>query len=112
MIIVSTFWTNLFSFGKANAITIFPFIFLKYPEFKGNLILINHEKIHIRQALELGVVIFYLWYVIEFMVHYIRYHDFYRAYHAISFEREAYANESDMDYLGKRRMWGFWRYHR
>ena len=28
-ILVSRFWTKVFSFGKAEAITIFPFIFLK-----------------------------------------------------------------------------------
>ena len=32
------------------------------------------------------------------------------AYHAISFEREAYKNEKDLDYLKKRSFWSFLRY--
>ncbi len=110
MIIVSKFWTNLFSFGKANAITIFPIIFLKYPFFKNNAELIRHERIHLRQALELGVLFFYCWYLIEFVVRFIYYRDFDKAYLNISFEREAYRCEDQRDYLSKRRIWAFWHY--
>jgi hypothetical protein len=39
---------------KINAITLFPFIFLQNREDKENKTLINHEKIHIRQQLEIG----------------------------------------------------------
>ena len=30
--------------------TLFPFVLVKYPEDKQNIILVNHEKIHLRQA--------------------------------------------------------------
>jgi hypothetical protein len=36
--------------------------------------------------------------------------DSYRAYQNISFEREAYANERDMEYLSKRKRFGFMQY--
>ncbi len=110
MIIVSRFWTNLFSFGKANAITIYPFIFLKSTFFKQKEDLIRHERIHLRQALELGILFFYLWYLIEFTVHFIQLRDFDKAYMRISFEREAYDKERESDYLSKRKIWAFWRY--
>ncbi|WP_286859535.1 hypothetical protein [Sphingobacterium sp. UBA7625] len=110
MIIVSKFWTNLFSFGKADAITIFPIIFLKHAFFKDNKELIRHERIHLRQALELGIVFFYLWYLCEFVVRFARFHDFDKAYRQISFEREAYRHEDDPAYLSKRKIWAFWQY--
>ena len=110
MIIVSKFWTNLFSFGKASAITIFPIIFLKYAFFKDNRELIRHERIHLRQAVELGVVFFYFWYLCEFTVRFARYQDFDKAYRNISFEREAYRHEDDPHYLSSRKIWAFWNY--
>ena len=50
-----------------TGITIFPFIFLKYQALKGNKVLINHEKIHLRQQLELLIIPFFLVYGIEFL---------------------------------------------
>ncbi|WP_293946323.1 MULTISPECIES: hypothetical protein [unclassified Sphingobacterium] len=108
MIIVSKFWTNLFSFGRANAVTIFPIIFLKYGFFRADEQLIRHERIHLRQALELGIVFFYLWYLGEFVVRFARFRDFDRAYRNISFEREAYRHENDPGYLSRRKVWTFW----
>jgi len=48
-------------------ITIFPFVFLKHKYLKTDINLVNHENIHLRQ-LELLIVLFYLWYVIEFFI--------------------------------------------
>ena len=91
-IFVSKFWTNLFSLGKAEAITIFPLIFLRHQRLKENKILINHERIHLLQAIELLVFPFYVWYMLEFLIRYLYYKDFDNAYRNISFEREAYEN--------------------
>lgn len=109
-IIVSIFWTRFFSLGKAQAITLFPFIFLKHQQDRLDTTLINHERIHIRQSLELLVIPFYFCYLVEFCVRFIQYRHFQTAYRAISFEREAYANEQDLTYLGHRRLWAFYRY--
>ncbi|MBN9313813.1 MAG: hypothetical protein BGO40_02660 [Chryseobacterium sp. 39-10] len=92
---------------KINGITLFPFIFLRKPEDKTNAVLINHEKIHLRQQLELLVIFFYLWYVIEYYYWYFKLRDSYLAYKFISFEREAYAQEGDLHYLQKRKLWNF-----
>ena len=95
---------------KINGITLFPFIFLRKPEDRTNAVLINHEKIHLRQQLELLVIFFYLWYVIEYYYWYFKLNDHFLAYKYISFEREAFAMEADLQYLQKRKLWSFWKY--
>ena len=95
---------------KISGITLFPFIFLKKHEYKNNKVLINHEKIHLRQQLEMLIIFFYLWYVIEYYYWYFRLRNHYLAYKSISFEREAYAMEDDLNYLDKRKLWSFWKY--
>lgn len=90
--------------------TVFPFIILRDKKYKLNKTTINHEKIHIRQQLELLIVPFYIWYFTDLLYKYIKYKDFNKAYHNIVFEREAYANENNLDYLPKRNFWSFWKY--
>ncbi|WP_318543494.1 hypothetical protein [Marixanthotalea marina] len=72
----------------------------------------NHEKIHLRQQLELLVVVFYLIYITEFLIRYYQYGTWQLAYKNISFEREAYANERDRGYLKQRSFWQFLKYIR
>ena len=89
---------------------IYPFVFLKYKVDKVNPVLINHERIHLRQQLELLIIPFFIWYFIEFSFRYFQYRNFDLAYLNISFEREAYANERDMDYLSRRSLFNFFKY--
>ena len=89
-------------------IALFPFILVQSK--KPSIVLINHEKIHIRQQLELLVLPFYAWYLIEFVIKYIKYQNVYLAYKRISFEQEAYTFESSLDYLKKRKVWAFLKY--
>ena len=91
-------------------LTIWPFIIVKEGDYKKDTVLINHERIHLKQQLELLVVPFYIWYVLEWLFRTILYLDSYRAYQNISFEREAYANEETLDYLQKRRPYSFLNY--
>ena len=95
---------------KISAITLFPVILLRRPEDRYDKTLINHEKIHLRQQLELLIILFYLWYVIEYYFWYFRLKDSFLAYKYISFEREAFAMEDDHDYLKTRKLWSFWKY--
>lgn len=69
--------------------------------------MLNHERIHLRQQIELLIIPFYLCYGIEFIIRYFQYKNWDKAYRNISFEREAYGNESDLEYLKKRKFWGF-----
>ena len=47
---------------------------------------------------EMLYVFFYLWYLIELFVRLIILRDSHKAYRAISFEREAYANQDNLAY--------------
>lgn len=72
---------------------------------------LNHERIHTAQMRELLFVPFYVLYVIEYIIR-IPMHDFdiVQAYRNISFEREAYANDEDFEYLNRRKLFAFIRY--
>ncbi len=93
-----------------TGLTVFPFVFLKSKCLKNNVVLMNHEKIHLRQQLEMLVVPFYLMYAIEFLVRLFQYKTWDLAYRNISFEREAYANEFHSDYIRRRPFWAFLKY--
>ncbi|MEO0046028.1 MAG: hypothetical protein RL705_1219 [Bacteroidota bacterium] len=82
-----------------RGLTVFPLVFLKSADSKSNLVLLNHEKIHLRQQLELLILPFFVWYFLEFLYLLIKYKERNSAYRNISFEREAYANEKDLHYI-------------
>jgi len=93
-----------------RGLTFYPFVFLADKDDKLNKVLINHEKIHVRQQLELLILPFYLWYFMEYFFRLIQYKDSKQAYFNISFEREAYKNEKNLNYLEKRSFWMFLKY--
>ena len=102
-------FTRFMIFRKYAAITLWPFIVMN-KNYKGKEVILNHETIHLKQQIELLIIPFYLWYFIEFVVRYFQYKSWDLAYRNISFEREAYGNEKNMEYLEKRKFWGFWKY--
>ncbi|MFD2933606.1 hypothetical protein [Spirosoma flavum] len=91
-----------------DGMALFPFILVRHPN--PGPTLLNHERIHLRQQAELGIFLFYLWYVVEYIIRRFQYKQHYEAYRNISFEREAFANEQNMSYLQSRRWWIFWNY--
>ncbi|WP_298303554.1 hypothetical protein [Flavobacterium sp.] len=93
-----------------RGLTFYPFVFLADRNDKLNKVFINHEKIHIRQQIELLILPFYLWYFTEYLLRLIQYKDRKEAYFNISFEREAYKNEKDLNYLKQRSFWRFLKY--
>ncbi|CAM3875320.1 hypothetical protein FLSI110296_00870 [Flavobacterium sinopsychrotolerans] len=93
-----------------RGLAVFPFVFVKYPEDKENAIFVNHEKIHLRQQIELLIIPFFVWYLTEYVVRLVQYKNADLAYRNISFEREAYANEKDLYYLKQRSFYKFWNY--
>ncbi len=93
-------------------LTIYPFVFLKNRTLKKDAKLINHETIHLNQQLELLILPFFLWYIIEFLLRLFLYKNWYLAYKNISFEREAYANETNLKYNHQRGFWQFLKYIR
>lgn len=90
-----------------NGITLWPFIIMRHNLLRTDPVFVNHEKIHLRQQMELFILPFYVWYLFEFLVRLIQYKNWSVAYHNISFEREAYANEKDLNYLKQRSFWKF-----
>jgi hypothetical protein len=90
-----------------RGMAVFPIVFVKHQLDKENLGFVNHERIHLRQQLELLFIPFFIWYFIEFILRLIQYKNKDLAYRNISFEREAYANEKDLDYLKNRSFWKF-----
>ncbi|MDD4632211.1 MAG: hypothetical protein PHQ77_08185 [Proteiniphilum sp.] len=68
---------------------------------------LNHEAIHTRQMLELLIIGFYIWYMLEWGIKLIRYKNRYKAYRNIGFEKEAYDNDQNMQYLKRRKWYAF-----
>ena len=50
-------------FKGYNAVTLYPFIILKHKELNNDGVLIHHERIHLKQQIELLVLPFYLIYI-------------------------------------------------
>jgi hypothetical protein len=100
MVVVSKnaikFFEKILGMG-IRAIAFYPFIFVN-PDTTIDKVLINHEKIHLKQHKELLIIPFYIWYLIELKR---------KGYMDISFEKEAYANETNMTYLNKRKIFNF-----
>jgi len=94
---------------SAAAMAIYPFILIKKADYKNDKVLINHEKIHHRQQLELLIIPFYILYFVAYAINLIRYKKHDKAYLNIPFEKEAYVNEKDLDYLSSRKMFGWMR---
>ncbi len=95
---------------KFSGMAIWPFILVRHPALRENIVFINHERIHLRQQVELLVVFFYLWYSVEFLIRWAMLKNRFLAYRAISFEREAYAEENNISYLKQRPFWRFLHY--
>jgi len=99
------------TFGWPAAITLAPFgIYIKekyfpYEQTRPSVWkrLVNHETIHWKQQLEMLIIFFYLWYLIEWFLKLILPPYKESAYYALSFEREAHDNDDNLDYLATRR---------
>lgn len=97
---------------KFTGFAIFPFIFLREERLKQDKTTLNHEKIHLHQQAELLWIFFFVWYGLEFVIRLIQYQNSLQAYRNISFEREAYTREHDINYLQQRKHWAFRKYLR
>jgi len=93
-----------------RGLSFFPFVIVKNKDDALDTFCVNHEKIHLRQQVELLVLPFYIWYLLEYSIRLVQFKDRKNAYYNISFEREAYANEKDLNYLKQRSFWKFLKY--
>lgn len=103
-------YNNIIPIGRRfYAINICGILFAKGP---CNKVVLNHESIHTAQIKEQLYIFFYIWYLIEWFIKLIKYRDIYISYKNISFEREAYNNESNFNYLKNRKKFAFLEYLR
>lgn len=97
-------------FMPAAGMALFPFILVKTKKLKLNKVVINHERIHLRQQLELLLIPFYVLYLLNYLLNLLYYMQHDKAYRNIVFEREAYTNDGDFEYLKRRRFWAWTRF--
>lgn len=101
---------NIIPFPGFSAINLFGILFVRKKAVINDITL-NHEKIHTAQIKELAFIFFYLWYVIEWLCRLPK--QFLAgdsAYRNISFEKEAYQNQTNLNYLNSRKMFSFLKY--
>ena len=117
--------------ARFKAINLFGILF-----YKGSLPnekTIRHEKIHTRQIVEIMLVAipiaivlslfvkvwitillyifsFYIVYLLEWFIKIFKYWNFHKTYRNISFEKEAYVNQDDIDYLKNRKHFSWIKY--
>ncbi len=102
---------NKFFLAKGfKGVSLWPFVVIRDKGMIKDTVFLNHERIHLKQQQEMLVIPFYLWYTGEFLIRYLLYRNAYKAYYNISFEREAYRNEFNMDYCSQRKFWSFTKY--
>lgn len=102
-------------FMRVGGISLFPIVILREKHkdpihvggFEQSQRIHRHETIHFQQQLEMLVIPFYVWYLIEYLVKLVIYGSFKKAYRNISFEREAYSNEDNFKYLHYRKRYNW-----
>ena len=100
--------TSILPFRGFSAVNLLGVLFVHHGVYISNE-LMNHERIHTAQQREMLFVFFYLAYFMEWLV---RLPMRGNAYRNISFEREAYANQRNLDYLHSRPHYAWRRYMR
>lgn len=101
-------YNKIIPFKGYLAMCVFPFIFVRKDARNLTVKDINHETIHLRQQTEMLVIFFLIWYSLEYVIRWICYgFNHGKAYRNISFEREAYKNQSNLDYPRTRKPYAF-----
>ena len=98
--------TSILPFQGYSAINLLGILFVHPGVYLSNELMI-HERIHSAQQREMLFIFFYLFYVAEWLV---RLPMRGNAYRNISFEREAYENQRNLDYLKNRRHYAWRKY--
>ena len=118
MKMMKVIYNKLIPFPGYFAINLFGYLFIR-DEYKDRTVsqqTFNHEQIHTEQALDfvfgceklriLGYIIFYIVYFIEWLFK-LLFSAFtlgkVKAYCSVSFEQEAYNNQSNFDYIATRK---------
>jgi len=94
------------------AINLFGVIFTRQEPHTLSARILRHEAIHTAQMREMLFIPFYIWYGFEWLFRLIQYRNRMEAYRNISFEREAFTNDRNENYLKERRFYSFFKYLR
>lgn len=98
---------NIIPFKGFLAINLFGIIFVRKDAKKPfGIYSQNHEAVHTAQMKELLYVPFYIIYLFEWIIRLFMKGN---AYRNISFEKEAYQNETNLNYLKCRKHFAQWR---
>ena len=106
------YWTIIFSRLPADAMALYPFMIFRKQALKSSHVIINHEKVHFRQQQELLIAFFYPLYFLHYLINLVQFRNHHKAYFQICFEREAYENERDLEYLTHRKPYAWLQYLR
>lgn len=99
-------YNRFIPFKGFKAINLFGVLFVR----KGSVMSredMNHEAIHTSQMKEMMYIFFYWWYLVEWV---LRIFGKGNAYKRISFEREAYDNQHNLNYLNVRKRYSWTEY--
>ena len=99
--------SNIIPFKGFCAITLWPFIFFRKDAEMSDVVW-NHELIHQVQQTEMLVILFYLWYGVEYLIKLLKFRNFRCAYRNVGFEIEAYVNEEKDYYLEERKHYSWY----
>ena len=100
-------YNNIIPFKGFSAINLFGIIFVR-KDVVVTATMLNHERIHTAQMREMLYIFFYLWYVVEWLIKVVIYAE--KAYVNLSFEREAYKNSWNANYLKYRKLFSWFNY--
>lgn len=94
------------------AITLFPLVFVRNDNKQKFTPTVNrHEVTHAYQQLECLWLIFFVWYLVEWVIKIpLCYFTGKDAYRSISFEQEAYANQGKVNYNKERKHYAWIKY--
>ena len=88
-----------------NAINLFGVIFTRKEKLSKQTL--RHEAVHTAQMRELAYILFYVWYLLEFVVRLFQYQNRRDAYRNVSFEREAFMYDTEAGYVIERKRYAF-----
>lgn len=89
-------FVKFITFNNVIGVSLAPFGIYVKEEYLNYKYILNHEKIHWKQQVEMLIIFFYIWYLIEWSIKLFSYSD-------ISFEREAFNNDNNLEYLNVRK---------
>lgn len=104
-------YNNYFPFKGYKAITVLIWMFIRN-EYKDSIYWWEevHEHIHFSQERELGYILFYIIYMLEYVIKFLFLWNFKKTYYSISFEQEAYNYQYEINYLQERKHYTWLRY--